>query len=247
MARRYPLAFVLGLMLAAAATAPASAQTPAPAPAQTPAPAPAPNAGPVYVLTFFEVGAAPASQAIGFLRPFATATRKEDGNQGFLALQEIARPARFAMVEIWRDKSAAEAHAASVGALRDKLQPLFASPFDIRSNSGLLVAGPAIGAEPEAGRPVYVLTHVDVFPAGKDQTIDMLKQLAEASRKEPGNLMFDVLQQEGRANHLPLVEVWRDAKAQSAHAMAEHTRAFRAKLVPLQGALYDERLYTVIR
>jgi hypothetical protein len=29
--------------------------------------------------------------------------------------------------------------------------------------------------------------------------------------------------------------------------MAEHTRAFRAKLVPLQGALYDERLYALIR
>jgi quinol monooxygenase YgiN len=88
-----------------------------------------------------------------------------------------------------------------------------------------------------------VLTHVDVFPAGKDQTIDLLKQLAEASRKEAGNLRFDVLQQEGRANHLPLIEAWRDPPAQHAHAMAEHTRAFRAKLLPLQGALYDERLY----
>jgi hypothetical protein len=29
--------------------------------------------------------------------------------------------------------------------------------------------------------------------------------------------------------------------------MAEHTRTFRAKLVPLQGALYDERLYTLVR
>jgi quinol monooxygenase YgiN len=92
-----------------------------------------------------------------------------------------------------------------------------------------------------------VLTHVDVFPAGKDQTIDMLKQLAAASRKENGNLRFDVLQQDGRANHLPLVEAWRDAQGQSTHAMAEHTRAFRAKLVTLQGALYDERLYRSIR
>jgi hypothetical protein len=29
--------------------------------------------------------------------------------------------------------------------------------------------------------------------------------------------------------------------------MAEHTRAYRAKLVTLQGALYDERLYKAIR
>jgi quinol monooxygenase YgiN len=165
-----------------------------------------------------------------------------------VALQETARPSRFAMVEVWRDKPALEAHAAAVGGLRDKLQPLFTSPLDIRTNSGLAVAGPAVGAEPGAGNAVvYVLTHVDVFPAGKDQTIELLEQLAEASRKENGNLRFDVLQQEGRANHLPLVEAWHDAAAQRAHAMAEHTRAFRAKLVPLQGALYDERLYTLVR
>ena len=35
--------------------------------------------------------------------------------------------------------------------------------------------------------------------------------------------------------------------AQNAHAAAEHTRAFRAKLVTLQGALYDERLYRPLR
>jgi quinol monooxygenase YgiN len=243
MTARHRFALVIGLMTAAMSMS---------AGAQTPAPAPAPNAGPVYVITFFEAGAASAPKAIAQLRPFAAATRKQDGNQGFLALQEIARPSRFAILEVWRDKPAVEAHAAALAALRDQLQQLFASPFDTRTNYGpsvigLSVAGPAIGAEPGGGNPVYVLTHVDVFPAGKDQTIDLLKQLADASRKESGNLRFDVLQQEGRANHLPLVEAWRDAKAQNAHALAEHTRAFRAKLVPLQGALYDERLYTALR
>ena len=235
---RYRLVMTVALLLAAVA---------GPAQAQTPAPGSAPSAGPIYIVTYFEVGAAGASTTVGLLRQFAAATRKADGNAGFVALQETARAGRFAMVEVWRDKPALDAHAAAVGGLRDKLQPLFASPLDIRTNSGLAVAGPAVGAEPGAGSAVYVLTHVDVFPAGKDQTIEMLKQLAEASRKESGNLRFDVLQQEGRLNHLPLVEAWRDAGAQRGHAMAEHTRAFRAKLVPLQGALYDERLYTLVR
>ena len=234
MALRHRLALAIGLM-AAAMSGPVAAQTPAP------------NPGPIYVITFFEIGAAAAPGTIAQLRPFAAATRKEAGNQAFLVLQEIARPTRFAIVEVWRDKAAAEAHGAAIGALRDQLQPFFASPFDTRTNTALSIAGPAIGSEPGGGNPVYVLTHVDVPPAGKDQTIDMLKQLAEASRKEGGNLRFDVLQQEGRANHLPLIEAWRNAAAQNAHAMAEHTRAFRAKLVPLQGALYDERLYTALR
>jgi quinol monooxygenase YgiN len=239
---RYPFVMTVALLLAAV-TGPILAQAPAPGGAAAQPAAP----GPVYIVTYFEVGAAAASTTVGLLRQFAAATRKADGNTGFVALQEIARPGRFAMVEVWHDKAALDAHAAAVGGLRDKLQPLFVSPLDIRTNSGLAVAGPAIGAEPGAASAVYVLTHVDVFPAGKDQTIELLKQLAEASRKEGGNLRFDVLQQEGRANHLPLVEAWHDAGAQRAHAMAEHTRTFRAKLVPLQGALYDERLYTLVR
>jgi len=35
--------------------------------------------------------------------------------------------------------------------------------------------------------------------------------------------------------------------AYDAHVMADHTRALRAKLLPFQGALYDERLYNVVR
>jgi quinol monooxygenase YgiN len=224
-------------------TGSASAQAPAPDAVRNPPS----SAGPVYIITYFEVGTAAAGKTVGELQQFAMATRKEDGNAGFLALEELARPTRFAIVEVWRDKAALDAHGAAVGALRDRLQRFFTSPFDIRLNAGLSVAGPAVGGEPRTLKPVYVLTHVDVFPAGKDQTIELLKQLAEASRKEAGNLRFDVLQQDGRANHLPLVEAWRDGDAQRAHAMAEHTRAFRAKLVPLQGALYDERLYAPIR
>src|SRR5437870_142130 len=237
---RYRFVMMVALLLAAV-TGAAQAQAPDPAPGS------APSAGSIYIVTYFEVGAAGASTTVGLLRQFAAATRKANGNAGFVALQETTRAGRFAMVEVWRDKPALDAHAPAMSGLRDKLQPLFASPLDIRTNSGLVVAGPAIGAEPGAGNAVYVLTHVDVFPAGKDQTIEMLKQLAEASRKESGNLRLDVLQQEGRLNHLPLVEAWRDAGAQRAHAMAEPTRAFRAKLVPLQGALYDERLYTLVR
>ncbi|TMJ57328.1 MAG: hypothetical protein E6G81_12710 [Alphaproteobacteria bacterium] len=232
------------VLIGAAMSGSAQAQAPAPAPGSAPT---QPPPGPVYMITFFEVGTGSADQTIGLLRDFAAASRKQDGNAGVLALHEIARPGRFAFVELWRDKPAREANAPAVASLRDKLQPLFASPFDVRTNYGLDVTGPAIGAEPGVDNAVYVLTHVDVFPAGKDQTIELLKTLAAASRKETGHLRFELWQQEGRFNHLPVFEIWRDAQAQGAHANAPHTRDFRAKLVPLQGALYDERLYTAIR
>ena len=239
MARGSLIALTLAAMLS---------MTSGPAAAQAPAATPAPITGPAYLIGFFETAPAAAQKAVAALRQYVPATRKADGNTGLLALAEMGRPGRFALVEVWRDKAAAEAHDKALAALREGLQSLLIAPFDTRFNGGLDVAGPAIGAETAAGgTTVYVLTHVDVFPAGKDQTIEMLKQLAADSRKEPGNLRFDVLQQEGRANHLPVFEAWRNAGARDTHVRAEHTRAFRAKLVTLQGALYDERLYQAVR
>src|SRR5437762_5975144 len=86
------LSSVLSIVLAAAAMiGPARAQMPAPGSAT----GPMPNTGPVYIITYFEVGDAATKPTADALRQYAAATRKEDGNTGFVALEEIARPARL--------------------------------------------------------------------------------------------------------------------------------------------------------
>ena len=90
---------------------------------------------------------------------------------------------------------------------------------------------------------VITVTHVDVVPPQKDMTSALLKQLAEYSRRDDGNLRFEVVQQVNRPNHFTVIEIWRDAKALEAHSMAAPTREFRDKLAPMTGALYDERMY----
>ena len=113
-----------------------------------------------------------------------------------------------------------------------------------RLHSGFAVAPPTGKPGPDA---VFVLTHVDVPPPQKDQTIELQKALATAARKDDGNLWFDVLQQNDRPNHFTLFEAWRDRKAFDASIAAAHTKEFRQKLNPLEGALYDERLYQPVR
>jgi quinol monooxygenase YgiN len=240
MALRHWFVFGVALVVMAALT-PARAQAPASAPSQ---PAPAPS-GPAYVVTYFEVAPAAARKTAGSLRQFAGATRKEDGSVEFVALHEIGRPGRFAIVEAWRDKAALDAHGAAMKALGDKLQTDVASPFDARQFWTMSVAGPAAGADMRGA--VFVLTHVDVFPAGKDQAAALIKQQADDSRKDGGALRFDAVIQDGHPNHFHLIAAWTNRGVREAHALAEHTRQFRAKLVPLEGALYDERLYEPIR
>ncbi|MBV8736507.1 MAG: antibiotic biosynthesis monooxygenase [Alphaproteobacteria bacterium] len=203
----------------------------------------APNSGAVYAVTYFEAAAPDIGKVAADLRQFAAASRNEAGNVSFDAFEQIDRPSRFAIFESWQNKASADAQnaAAATVAFRDKVQPLLVGPFEVRNLTGFS----GTGAHAEGGRDaVYVLTFVDVFPPGKDQAAALLRQFAEANRKLPGNLLFDVLLRvPGIGNHFTVVEGWRDRHAFDASLMAASTREFRQKLTPLEGALYDERLY----
>jgi quinol monooxygenase YgiN len=219
---------LLGALMLASLNQPANAQT----------------AG-IYALTYFDIVPADFDKAAALLRPFAAATRKEDGNVEFTLLDEIGRGGRMAIVEAWRDKTALDAHGPAVKALAEKLQPYAAAPFSTRQFLPLSIAAPP--AEAKLGTAMWVLTHVDVFPAGKDEVAALVKSLAEDSRKDKGEQRFDALVWDGHSNHFHLIEAWTDHIAREAHAYAAHTRTFRGKLVPFEGALYDERLYEVVR
>ena len=202
--------------------------------------------GPVYIVTYFEVAPSAAAQGAGISRQYTEASRKEAGNGEFEVFEEIDRPSRFAVLEAWRDKPAADAHNAGAAAtsFREKMQPILIGGFGIRPHAGLSI----VAAKPQLPRDaIHVLTHVDVFPNFKDQAIELVKAQAEAARKDSGNFRSDVLQWDGHPNHFTLVGVWRDRKAFDAGVTTPQNKEFRDKLTPLEGALYDERLYQAVR
>ena len=77
------------------------------------------------------------------------------------------------------------ARRAAAKTLGQKLQPSLIDGFGVRAHGGLSVAAPTAQVPPQA---IYVLTHVDVFPAGKDQAVELVKAQADAARKDDGNL-----------------------------------------------------------
>jgi quinol monooxygenase YgiN len=198
--------------------------------------------GGVYVVTYVDVMPNSVASGATLLKQYREASRKEDGSMRVDVLQEIARPNRFAIVELWKDKPARDAHAAaaSTGQFRDKLKAIANAPYDERINNGLYVG--SAQSKPAKGA-VYVVTHVDVVPPSKDDCMAILKGMSADTPKDAGNLRYDVLQQPNRLNHFTVVETWSNRKALDGHAMADHTRAFRQKLAPMAGALYDERFY----
>jgi quinol monooxygenase YgiN len=195
-----------------------------------------------YTATYVEVVPPAEAQGAASLREYRQASRKDQGNVAFEVLQRVDRPNQFVILAAWKDKNAFDAHtaAATTRQFRDKLLPLLASPNDERLHNGLSVGSAAAGT-------LYAVTHVDVIPPRKDDAVALLKQLADDSRQDAGNARFDVVQQTSRPNHFTVVETWADRQAFDAHGMAAHTRRFRDQLGPMSGALYDERLYVVLK
>jgi len=199
----------------------------------------------IYGATYLEVAPDAIPQGLALLKALSAASRKEDGNLRFQVVQEHDRPNRFVVIEAWKDQAALDAHrkAKPYGEFNEKLVPIRNAPPDERVHNALAAAG---SLPPPSHDSVWIVTHVDVPPPSKDACIGELKTLTEASRKDAGNLMFEVVQQTNRPNHFTVVEVWRDVKALDAHSTAEHTRRFRANLGPMLGAPHDDRVYAAV-
>ena len=120
---------------------------------------------------------------------------------------------------------------------------LFMSGYDERPYKTLSTA--VSSAKPD-GDAVYVIAHVDIAPTSPIKTAEVLRSQAEASRKEPGNLRFDVVQHTMRGNHFTVVEGWRNQQALDAHVAAAHTRHYRDTLQPGTGSPLDERTFKAI-
>src|ERR1700753_1581887 len=89
---------------------------------------------------------------------------------------------------------------------------------------------------------IYVTTYVEVLANAIAPGVSLLEAYSDASRKQDGNLRFNVLQEIGRPNRFAIIEAWRDPGALDAHAKAASTLQFRDKLKELETAPYDERI-----
>jgi quinol monooxygenase YgiN len=197
----------------------------------------------VYVVTYVELQAASTKNGIALLKQYRDGARKESGNFEVEFGQEIGRANRFVLIESWRDRPAFDAHekADAVERIRNALKAIQHSPPDQRVNLGFDVA-------PPAGKGALIVeTHVDVTPPRQGATEVALKAEAAATRKDDGNVSCDVFQQLApRTNHFNVFAVWRSRKDFERHETAAHRAQFRETMAPMLGALYDERLYTLI-
>jgi quinol monooxygenase YgiN len=108
------------------------------------------------------------------------------------------------------------------------------------------IAAPAALAQTPDNQSAFVVTYIEVMPSAKAETANLLRQVAAASRKEAGNLRYEVLQRSERRNQFAILEAWSDRKAFEAHGGGAGMKQFRDQFSPLRIGFYDERPDTAI-
>jgi quinol monooxygenase YgiN len=211
--------------------------------------APALQPAPAYVVAFHAVSyveveptTAARTAAVSALRLYQSASRSQDGFIRFEAFEQEGRPGHFAFIETWRDQMAFDARdPAAMTRLTGTLAPIRTSDIDRRPYKTMSVA--PVAALP--ANAVIVITHVDASPT--PQLPELLQRLVEDSRRDSGNLRFDLMQHTMRANHFTIIEAWRDRKALDAHVVSPHVRQYREAYGPMAGSPLDERIFLAVR
>jgi quinol monooxygenase YgiN len=88
----------------------------------------------VYVVAYLEVRPPSTGEAAAVLRQYRAASRTDAGHGRLEVLQQSGRPDHFALVELWQDQKALEAHAmaAHTRQFREQFQPMSGSLYDER-------------------------------------------------------------------------------------------------------------------
>jgi quinol monooxygenase YgiN len=198
-----------------------------------------------YVVTYIDVLPEAVAQAREVLLRYLHSDLEARGRRSASALQEIRRPERLALLEIW-DSAAdwqAQRTAPPMRALSDQLAAVSAGYedrrlFEARSN--------ADAGTMDFDAPLQSIAHLDLalpLPAEAEQFI---AALAAQVRTLPGNLGATLLRQADRGNHLTLWLQWQDEGAWRASLSSPLMRRMRALLGPQLGSPFDERVYQLL-
>ena len=155
------------------------------------------------------------------LRQLASASRKDAGLVRFEILQRTAPAREFVILESWKAQQAFDAHVASAHhkQFREKVTPHLIAPIRRRFS-----AADAVGPSHRARRRGLRRHACRRTRADPRKGLAALTALSGATRKDAGNLRFDVVHQKNRTNHFTVVEVWKDQPSNDAHELAAHTQ-----------------------
>ena len=95
----------------------------------------------------------------------------------------------------------------------------------------------------DAAQPVYIITYVEVAPSSVGEARKLILGYVANAKKAPGIVQIEPLVRISDSNHFGLIELWKSSAEKQAFAATDPVVKYRAAMLPLQTAAYDERIH----
>lgn len=92
-----------------------------------------------------------------------------------------------------------------------------------------------------------VVARIIARPDRVDDVRSLLSELIEPTRKEPGCIVYELLQNKSDPTDFTFVEEWESDDALDYHAVSEHIKNATSRLAGLISAAPDIRKYSLVR
>ena len=94
--------------------------------------------------------------------------------------------------------------------------------------------------------PLRVVARIKAKSDKIDEVSELLSALVEPTRKEPGCITYELLQNRNDPTDFTFVEEWASDSALDSHAISDHIKALAPKLQPIVTEPPDIRIYSLV-
>ncbi|MBO7418365.1 MAG: antibiotic biosynthesis monooxygenase [Bacteroidaceae bacterium] len=167
----------------------------------------------IRINCLFKVSSEDVNRIVKVSKELVAASRKDKGNIDYDIYQSQTDKTQLMIFETWKDQASLDIHSAAPHFLR--IVPQIANAA---------VGEMAIQSFTEAGEgnEIRINCLLKVAPENVTKALGLAQELVEASRKDGGNIDYDIYQSQNDPTQLIIFETWKDQPSLDIHSAAEH-------------------------
>ena len=167
----------------------------------------------IRINCLYKVAPEDVDNIIKISKELVAASQKDKGNIEYDIYQSQTDKTQLMIFETWKDQASLDVHSAAAHFTRLVPQIANAAVGEMAIQS--------FTAKSE-GDQIRINCMLKVAPENVTKALGLAQELVEASRKDGGNIDYDIYQSQTTPTNLMIFETWQDQPSLDTHSAAEH-------------------------
>lgn len=167
----------------------------------------------IRINCLFKVAPENLENIIKISKELVAASQKDAGNIEYDIYQSQTDKTQLMIFETWKDQASLDVHSAAAHFTRIVPQIANAAVGEMAIQSFTAAS---------EGEQIRINCMLKVTPENVTKALGLAQELVEASRKDGGNIDYDIYQSQTTPTNLMIFETWKDQPSLDVHSSTEH-------------------------